>query len=96
MMRGEIEEGDFWKKQIRIITIPEPNTSPLGRLGGTKLKKIMEKKYIKPEIQVVEIELQPMMAASTETMGIYGEEVEGGLSKEHESRGFDVWGLDEE
>ncbi|MBR6605572.1 MAG: hypothetical protein IKK92_06865 [Prevotella sp.] len=56
----------------------------------------MEKKYIKPEIQVVEIELQPMMAASTETMGIYGEEVEGGLSKEHESRGFDVWGLDEE
>jgi len=34
MMRGEIEEGDFWKKQIRIITIPEPNSSPLGRLGG--------------------------------------------------------------
>jgi len=30
MMRGEIEEGDFWKKQIRIITIPEPNSSPWG------------------------------------------------------------------
>ncbi len=56
----------------------------------------MEKKYIKPEIQVVEIELQPMMAASTETMSIYDQEVEGGLSKEHESRGFDVWGPDEE
>ena len=56
----------------------------------------MEKKYIKPEIQVVEIELQPMMAASIETMGIYEDPVDTGLSKEHESRGFDVWGPDEE
>ena len=56
----------------------------------------MEKKYIKPEIQVVEVELQPMMAASD--MSVFADEVpvESGLSKEHESRGFDVWGLDEE
>lgn len=54
----------------------------------------MEKKYIKPEIQVVDIELQPMMAASTETLGIYETPVEEGLSKEHSS--FDVWGLDED
>ena len=57
----------------------------------------MEKKYIKPEIQVVEVELQPMMAASNIEMGIYGDSdpVEEGLSKEHSNR-FDVWGLDEE
>jgi hypothetical protein len=54
----------------------------------------MEKKYIKPEIQVIEVELQPMMAASIE-MGIYNEPVEEALSKEHSNR-FDVWGLDDE
>ena len=32
----------------------------------------MEKKYIKPEIQVIEIELQPMMAASE--VGVYSDE----------------------
>ncbi len=58
----------------------------------------MEKKYIKPEIQVVEVELQPMMAGSLgeNELGLYNEDATGdAMSKEHDSR-FDVWGLDEE
>ena len=58
----------------------------------------MEKKYIKPEIQVVEIELQPMMAASLEEneLGLFNEDATGdAMSKDHGSR-FDVWGSDEE
>ena len=57
----------------------------------------MEKKYIKPEIQVVEVELQPMMAAS----GPLGEvdinetpAIDDAGAKGHGN--FDVWGLDEE
>lgn len=57
----------------------------------------MEKKYIKPEIQVVNVELQPMMAASDPTLSIINQDADGeALSKEHTDRGFDVWGLDEE
>ncbi len=57
----------------------------------------MEKKYIKPEIQVVEVELQPMMAASGPMgeVGIYDTPAtEDAAAKGHNS--FDVWGLDEE
>ncbi|MBR2016189.1 MAG: hypothetical protein IKA00_02645 [Prevotella sp.] len=54
----------------------------------------MEKKYIKPEIQVVEIELQPMMAASE--VGVYSDKTNyEDRSKEH-TYSFDVWELDEE
>ncbi|MBO5467834.1 MAG: hypothetical protein J6A02_10425 [Prevotella sp.] len=54
----------------------------------------MEKKYIKPEIQVVEIELQPMMAASE--VGVLSSETNyEDRSKEH-TYSFDVWELDEE
>lgn len=70
----------------------------MGRLGGAKLKKIMEKKYIKPEIRVEEIELQPMMAASSvgNEIVIYKEDaVDDAMSKGHGSR-TDVWGSDEE
>ena len=58
----------------------------------------MEKKYIKPEIQVVEVELQAMMAASGEdpTLSIFNEDATGdAMSKDHASN-FDVWGFDEE
>ena len=58
----------------------------------------MEKKYIKPEIRVEEIELQPMMAASTvgNEIGIHEENAVGeAMTKWHGSR-FDVWGSDEE
>ena len=57
----------------------------------------MEKKYIKPEIQVIEVELQPMMAASIgeNELGLFNENANGpAMSKEHDS--FDVWGLDDE
>ena len=57
----------------------------------------MEKKYIKPEIQVIEVELQPMMAASLgeNELGLFNEDATGAaMSKEHDS--FDVWGLDDE
>ena len=57
----------------------------------------MEKKYIKPEIQVVEIELQPMMAASLgeKDLDLFNKDAEGpAMSKEHGS--FGVWGLDDE
>lgn len=70
----------------------------MGRLGGVKLKKIMEKKYIKPEIQVEEIELQPMMAASSggNEIVIHNENAQSeAMTKWHGSR-FDVWGSDEE
>lgn len=95
MMRGEIEEGERDKQKDNnnkksLNLIP----SPSGRLGRVKLQKIMKKKYIKPEIQVVEVELQ-MMAASMEQVGIYDDQVDTGLSKWHGSS-FDVWGLDEE
>ena len=53
----------------------------------------MKNKYIKPEIQVVEVELE-MIAASNE-LGLNNEDAKGdALSKGHGS--FDVWGLDEE
>ena len=58
----------------------------------------MEKKYIKPEIRVEEIELQPMMAASSvgNELGLHNEDAVGdAMSKEHGSR-VDVWGSDEE
>ena len=58
----------------------------------------MEKKYIKPEIRVEEIELQPMMAASSveNEIVIYNKDAEGdAMTKGHGSR-FDVWGPDEE
>ncbi|MBR2018121.1 MAG: hypothetical protein IKA00_12670 [Prevotella sp.] len=53
----------------------------------------MEKKYIKPDIQVVEVELQPMMAASLE---VKDDEVLSGDAKTYNPPIFDVWGLDEE
>ena len=54
----------------------------------------MKNKYIKPEIQVVEVKLE-MIAASMDQVGIYDENATGdALSKGHGS--FDVWGLDEE
>ena len=58
----------------------------------------MEKKYIKPEIRVEEIELQPMMAASTggNELGIHNKNAGSeALTKWHGNR-FDVWGSDEE
>ena len=55
----------------------------------------MEKKYIKPEIQVVEIELQPMMAASEPLHVLSSETNEVDRSKEH-TYSFDAWELDEE
>lgn len=58
----------------------------------------MEKKYIKPEIRVEEIELQPMMATSQvgNEIVIYKEDaVDDAMSKGHGSR-TDVWGSDEE
>ena len=63
-----------------------------------KLKKIMEKKYIKPEIRVEEIELQPMMAASVgeNELRLHNEDAkDDAMSKWHGNR-FDVWGSDEE
>ncbi len=55
----------------------------------------MEKKYIKPEIQVVEIELQPMMTASEPLDVLSSETNDVDRSKEH-TYSFDVWELDEE
>lgn len=55
----------------------------------------MKNKYIKPEIQVVEVELQMMAASSGEIeLGLYGDAQDEAMSKGHGS--FDVWGLDEE
>lgn len=57
----------------------------------------MEKKYIKPEIQVIEVELQPMMAASGPlgSVDIYDTPAEeDAAAKGHGN--FDVWGLDDE
>ena len=55
----------------------------------------MKNKYIKPEIQVVEVELE-MIAASIDKVGIYDENATGdAMSKGHDGS-FDVWGLDEE
>ena len=56
----------------------------------------MKNKYIKPEIQVVEVELQMMAASSGENeLGLNNVDAESdALSKGHGS--FDVWGLDEE
>lgn len=57
----------------------------------------MKNKYIKPEIQVVEVELQ-MMAASQGKfeLGLNNEDATGdAMSKGHDGS-FDVWGLDEE
>lgn len=94
-MRGEIEEGERDKQKDNnnkksLNLIPPPS----GRLGRVKLQKIMKKKYIKPEIQVVEVELE-MIAASMDQVGIYDDQVDTGLSKGHDGN-FDVWGLDEE
>ena len=56
----------------------------------------MKNKYIKPEIQVVEVELQMMAASQGEfELGLNNENATGeAMSKGHGS--FDVWGLDEE
>jgi hypothetical protein len=57
----------------------------------------MEKKYIKPEIQVIEVELQPMMAASAPLGSVDINDTpatEDAAAKGHGN--FDVWGLDEE
>lgn len=63
-----------------------------------KLKKIMEKKYIKPEIRVEEIELQPMMAASSvgNELGIHEENAVGDAMAKWPGSRFNVWGSDEE
>ena len=63
-----------------------------------KLKKIMEKKYIKPEIRVEEIELQPMMAASVgeNELGIYNKKAESDAMAKWPGSRFNVWGSDEE
>lgn len=54
----------------------------------------MNKKYIKPQTDIIEMEAQPMMAASLE---IKETEVHDQLSKEHGPMpGFDLWGDDEE
>lgn len=58
----------------------------------------MEKKYIKPGIRVEEIELQPMMAASTggNKLDLHNENAQSeAMTKWHGNR-FDVWGSDEE
>ena len=57
----------------------------------------MKNKYIKPEIQVVEVELQMMAASQGEfELGLNNEDAKGdALSKGHDGN-FDVWGLDEE
>lgn len=56
----------------------------------------MKNKYIKPEIQVVEVELEMIAASQGEfELGLNNEDATGdALSKGHGS--FDVWGLDEE
>ena len=57
----------------------------------------MEKKYIKPEIQVVEVELQPMMAASGPLGSV--DIVDTPAADDAGAKGhgnFDVLGLDEE
>ena len=57
----------------------------------------MKNKYIKPEIQVVEVELEMIAASLGENeLGLNNVNAEGdALSKGHDSS-FDVWGLDEE
>ena len=55
----------------------------------------MKNKYIKPEIQVVEVELQ-MIAASMDQVGIYDENATGDALSKGPAGNFDVWGLDEE
>ncbi|MCI7045000.1 MAG: hypothetical protein PUD88_02710 [Prevotellaceae bacterium] len=57
----------------------------------------MKNKYIKPEIQVVEVELQMMAASLGENeLGLNNVDATGdALSKGHDGN-FDVWGLDEE
>ena len=57
----------------------------------------MKNKYIKPEIQVVEVELQMMAASLGENeLGLNNVDATGdAMSKGHDGN-FDVWGLDEE
>ena len=63
-----------------------------------ELKKIMEKKYIKPEIRVEEIELQPMMVASLgeNELDIYNKNAESDAMAKWPGSRFNVWGSDEE
>ena len=59
----------------------------------------MQKKYIKPEIRVEEIELQPMMAASLgekEELDIYNKNAESDAMAKWPGSRFNVWGSDEE
>lgn len=59
----------------------------------------MEKKYIKPEIRVEEIELQPMMAASVgekEELGLNNKDAESDAMAKWPGSRFNVWGSDEE
>ena len=57
----------------------------------------MKNKYIKPEIQVVEVELQMMAASQGEfELGLNNKPaIDEAMSKGHDGS-FDVWGLDEE
>ena len=57
----------------------------------------MKNKYIKPEIQVVEVELEMIAASLGENeLGLNNKDAEyDAMSKGHDG-GFDVWGLDEE
>ncbi|MBP3510893.1 MAG: hypothetical protein J6K19_02490 [Prevotella sp.] len=53
------------------------------------------KRYIKPEAVIVEMELQPMMAASE--IGVKDTEVDTDMGKNHGgSHSFDLWAEDEE
>ena len=57
----------------------------------------MKKQYQKPEIEVVVMNAEPMMAASVPGPNLEGEYAtseDETLSKEHNGR-FDLWGLDE-
>lgn len=57
----------------------------------------MKKQYQKPEIEVVVMNAEPMMAASVPGPNLedgYATSEDETLSKEHNGR-FDIWGLDE-
>ena len=59
----------------------------------------MKKKYIKPEIRVEKIELQPMMVASLgekEELDIYNKNAESDAMAKWPGSRFNVWGSDEE
>ncbi len=52
----------------------------------------MEKKYIKPEVQIVEIELQPMMAASEQfTISVDNSDENAINPSMGESKSHNIW-----